>query len=116
MLDIHVGIRAEDVDGFQRILAREFEPGFLEVAVDKREWNTWGPHKVQKSDDVREGDILAVTMTTQSPMVVINYLVVKLGVFLNALDDPDSGFHGRFIIVTDHAIWNQYYLELCYPD
>lgn len=111
MLDIHFGIRREDIDAFDRILTREFPE--ISVETDLNNWNTWEPF----ADAVEEArDVLHVVIATMTPMIILNYMVSRMGIFLSPLEDPESAFNQRFMIVTDHGKWNQYYVELSYPE
>jgi len=110
MLDIHFGVRAEDFDAFKRIIEREFEG--VEVSTNNQDWNTWAPFTEEPKDE----DILHVTISTLIPRSLSNYLIGRMGVFLNPLSDIESAFYNRFLITTDHEHWNQYFVELSYPE
>jgi hypothetical protein len=113
MLDIHVGIRRDEVKAFKRIMQKQFNQ-HQSIVVGQDRWEDWTAHWSEELWD--DDDILHVVISTDLPMVTLQFLVQVMMVFLNEMTREDTGFEGRYIIVTDHEKWNQYYVELSYPE
>lgn len=114
-LDIHLGVRREDTLAFQRLLTRELDNHTVKSKDDN--WHTWEPFDAKElAEEEMQQEIVHLYIETLTPMVTLNFLVSRLGIFLNAINDEKSAFFGRMLIVTDHDNWTQYYVELSYPD
>lgn len=113
MLDIHVGVRRDELKPFKRILDKQFERRLKLSSMEDR-WENWAEH--WGDDLMEEDDIIHVVITTDIPMNTLQFLVAVMMVFLNDITDDDNSFVGKFIIVTDHGDWISFYHELSYPE
>lgn len=115
-LMIHVGIRREEIPIFSRYVKEELHCSVLDAwerGINRNDWNTWAEFEVTKE---HSEDIVHMTIETLTPIVIINWLVNRAGIFIHKLEDEKSVLHGRSIIVTDSRHWNEFYVELNYPD
>jgi len=113
MLDIHVGVRRDELKPFKRILDKQF-PKMLFFSTMEDRWEDWGATWSDENAD--DDDIIHIIISTMGPMMLIQFLVKVMMVFLNDITDDASGFFGKLVIVTDHTVWSSFYHELSFPE
>lgn len=113
MLDIHVGVRRDALRPFKRILDETFEKRNILSTMEDR-WEAWATH--WSDEQAEDEDIIHVIVSSEVPMSTLQFLVSNMLVFLNEITDEDNPFVGRYILVTDHDKWTNFYHELMYPE
>ncbi len=114
MLDVHVGVRRDELKPFGRILTKRFGEDHVILSTMEDRWENWG--KRWPDDQTDPEDIIHVIITTNVPMNLLNFLVHGMMVFLDEITDEDNPLVGKFILVTDAEQWASFYHELSYPE